>query len=129
MLGLLVALAAALVAAALYGLVTGLTKHEIGWAAVGVGYVIGVAAGRAGGRNPGVAIAGAVLALGSVYLGQLAGEAVIGAKDPGVGFGELFFHHFDLVQKVWRADADPLTSVFFAIAAFAAFSGAKRAAA
>ncbi|MEU6278950.1 hypothetical protein [Streptomyces sp. NPDC047028] len=128
-LGLIAAVAAALVVGALYGVVIGLTKHEIGWAAVGVGFVIGVAAGKAGGRNPVVAIAAAVLALGSVYLGQLVGEAMIGADLLHVSFSELFFQHFDLVQQGWKSDADPLTFVFFAIAAFAAFSGTKKAAA
>lgn len=128
-LGLAAALGAALVAAALYGVVIGLTKHEIGWAAVGVGFVIGLAAGKVGGRNPALGVVSAVLALGSVYIGQLVGEAMIGAKAVGVSFSELFFQHFGLVQDAWKADADPLTFVFFAIAAFAAFSGAKKASA
>jgi hypothetical protein len=119
---------AALVAAGVYGAVIGLTKHEIGWAAVGVGFVIGLAAGKLGGRNPVLPAVSAVLALGSVYLGQLIGEAMIGAKQVGVSFSELFFQHFSLVQEAWKAEADPLTFVFFAIAAFAAFSGAKKAA-
>ncbi|MGW1808001.1 hypothetical protein [Streptomyces sp. NPDC002078] len=128
-LGIVAAVAAAVVAAALYGLVIGATKHEIGYAAVGVGFVVGLAAGKAGGRNPALPVVSAILALGAVYIGQLVGEAMIGADQLHVGFNELFFQHFDVVQKVWKDDADPLTFVFFAIAAFAAFSGAKKAAA
>ncbi|MFG2603775.1 hypothetical protein ACGFT2_09530 [Streptomyces sp. NPDC048514] len=127
-LGLVAAVVAAVVVAGLYGLIIGATKHEIGWAAVGVGFVVGLAAGKAGGRNPALPVIGAVLALGSVYLGQLIGTAMIGADQLHVDFGELFFDHFDVVQKVWKEEADPLTFVFFAIAAFAAFSGAKKAA-
>ncbi|MEV6545108.1 hypothetical protein [Streptomyces sp. NPDC051665] len=127
-LGLLTAVAAALVAAGIYGFVIGTTKHEIGWAAVGVGFVIGLAAGKLGGRNPVLPVFSAVLALGAVYLGQLIGEAMIGADELGVNFSKVFFDHFDVVQDAWKADADPLTFVFFAIAAFAAFSGAKKAA-
>ncbi|MCS0600161.1 hypothetical protein NX794_02760 [Streptomyces sp. LP11] len=127
-LGLLAALAAAVVAGALYGLVIGATKHEIGWAAVGVGFVVGLAAGKTGGRNPALPVLAAALALGSVYLGQLVGEAMIVADHFHVGFGEVFFHHLDTVQKIWKEDADPLTFLFFAIAAFAAFSGSKKAA-
>ncbi|MET7572046.1 hypothetical protein ABZT04_26610 [Streptomyces sp. NPDC005492] len=126
-LGLVTAVVAALVAAGVYGVVIGVTKHEIGWAAVGVGFVIGLAAGKLGGRNPVLPVVSAVLALGSVYLGQLIGEAMIGAKDLGVSFSEVFFDHFDVVQEAWKAEADPLTFVFFAIAAFAAFSGTKKA--
>ncbi|MEU4929437.1 hypothetical protein AB0G54_23420 [Streptomyces yokosukanensis] len=120
---------AAVAAAALYGLVIGATKHEIGYAAVGVGFVVGLAAGKAGGRNPALPVISAVVALGSVYIGQLVGEAMIGAKAVHMGFSEVFFQHFDVVQQAWKQDADPLTFLFFAIAAFAAFSGAKKAAA
>jgi hypothetical protein len=127
-LGLVTAVAAALVAAGIYGFVIGTTKHEIGWAAVGVGFVIGLAAGRLGGRNPVLPVVSAVLALGAVYLGQLVGEAMIGADELGVNFSKVFFDHFDVVQEAWKADADPITFLFFAIAAFAAFSGAKKAA-
>ncbi|MGW2489713.1 hypothetical protein ACWCV9_21200 [Streptomyces sp. NPDC001606] len=126
--GLLAAVAAAVIAAAVYGIVIGLTKHEIGWAAVGVGFVIGLAAGKVGGRNPALAVVSALLALGSVYMGQLVGEAVIGANALDVSFTEVFFQHFDVVQEAWKQDADPLTFVFFAIAAAAAFSGTKKAA-
>ncbi|MFI9807707.1 hypothetical protein ACIHEJ_25645 [Streptomyces sp. NPDC052301] len=128
-LGLVAAVVAAVVTAGLYGLVIGATKHEIGYAAVGVGFVIGLAAGKAGGRNPALPVLSAVLALGSVYLGQLIGEAMIITKQLPVSFNELFFQHIDVVQEVWKKDADPLTFLFFAIAAFAAFSGAKKAAA
>ena len=127
-LGLVTAVVVALVAAGIYGVVIGTTKHEIGWAAVGVGFVIGLAAGKLGGRNPALPVVSAVLALGAVYLGQLVGEAMIGADELGVNFSKVFFDHFDVVQDAWKADSDPLTFVFFAIAAFAAFSGAKKAA-
>ncbi|MEU2928304.1 hypothetical protein ABZ636_25120 [Streptomyces sp. NPDC007251] len=128
-LGIVAAVVAAVVTATLYGLVIGATKHEIGYAAVGVGFVVGLAAGKAGGRNPALPVVSAILALGSVYVGQLVGEAMIGAGQLHVSFSELFFQHIDVVQKVWKEDADPLTFLFFAIAAFAAFSGAKKAAA
>lgn len=127
-LGLLTAVVAALVAAGVYGVVIGTTKHEIGWAAVGVGFVIGLAAGKLGGRNPVLPVVSAVLALGAVYLGQLVGEAMLIADEYGMNFSKVFFDHFGVVQDAWKADSDPLTFVFFAIAAFAAFSGTKKAA-
>ncbi|MGW1166627.1 hypothetical protein [Streptomyces sp. NPDC002550] len=128
-LGLVAAVVAALAAAALYGVVIGATKHEIGYAAVGVGFVVGVAAGKAGGRNPALPVVSAILALGAVYVGQLVGEAMIIADYVHAGFSEVFFGHLSLVQEAWKKDADPLTFLFFAIAAFAAFSGTKKAAA
>jgi hypothetical protein len=127
-LGLVTAVVAALVAAGIYGFVIGTTKHEIGWAAIGVGFVIGLAAGKLGGRNPVLPVVSAVLALGAVYVGQLVGEAMLVADEFGVNFSKVFFDHFGVVRDAWKADSDPLTFVFFAIAAFAAFSGTKKAA-
>jgi hypothetical protein len=127
-LGLAAAFVAAVVAAGVYGGVIGLTKREIGWAAVGVGFLIGLAAGRLGGRNPVLPVASAVLSLGAVYLGQLVGEAMLIADQVKVGFSEVFFQHLSVVQEAWKADADPLTFLFFAIAAYVAFTGAKKAA-
>lgn len=127
-LGLAAAFGAAVIVAGVYGVIIGLTKHEIGWAAVGVGFLIGLAAGRLGGRNPVLPVASAVLSLAAVYLGQLVGEAMLIADQVKVGFNEVFFQHLSVVQEAWKADADPLTFVFFAIAAYVAFTGAKKAA-
>lgn len=127
-LGVAAALVAALVAAGVYGAIIGATEHEVGWAAVGVGFIVGLAAGKAGGPNPALGAIGAVFSLGAVYLGQLVGEAMIAADKTALSFSEIFFDHFDLLQEAWKEDADAMTFVFFAIAAVAAFGGAKRAA-
>ncbi|MBB4983559.1 MULTISPECIES: hypothetical protein [Streptomyces] len=127
-LGLVAGLVAALVAAGVYGGIAGAIEREIGWAAVGVGFLVGFAAGKAGGNNPVLSVAGSVLSLGSVYLGQLVALSIIGAKALNVSATELFFEHFDVLTAAWKEDLDPLTFLFFGLAAFAAFSGAKKAA-
>ncbi|WP_329282072.1 hypothetical protein [Streptomyces sp. NBC_00691] len=126
-LGLVAALVAALVSAGVYGAVIGGLEREIGWAAVGVGFLTGLAAGKVGGRNPVLPIASAVLALGAVYLGQLLGIAILLSKELDVSVTELFFQEFGLLTEGWNATKDGLTFLFFGIAAFAAFSGAKKA--
>jgi hypothetical protein len=126
-LGLVATLGAGLVSAVLYGLVIGLTKHQIGYAAVGVGFLIGIAAGRAGGRSQSLPVVSVIVSVASVYLGQLIGTAMIMAKEFSVGFNEVFFEHLDVVQKLWKADADPLTFLFFAVAAYVAFQGTRKA--
>ncbi|GGU91663.1 hypothetical protein GCM10010275_30670 [Streptomyces litmocidini] len=128
-LGLVAGLVAALVAAGLYGGIAGAVEREIGWAAVGVGFLVGFAAGKAGGDNPVLSVVSAVFSLGSVYLGQLVALSVIGGKELGVSPTELLFQHFDVLTSAWKEDLDPLTFLFFGLAAFAAFSGAKKAAA
>ncbi|MFH8514931.1 hypothetical protein ACH4CE_07375 [Streptomyces gelaticus] len=127
-LGLVAAVVAAVVAAGIYGAIIGATKHEIGYAAVGVGFVVGFAAGKLGGRNPVLPVVSAVLSLVAVYFGQLLGKAMIAAKELPVTVSELFFDHFGLLNEAWKADSDFISYLFFAIAAVAAFSGAKKAA-
>ncbi|MDI9884039.1 hypothetical protein QMZ92_06430 [Streptomyces sp. HNM0645] len=126
-LGLVAALVAALVAGGVYGGVAGAIEREIGWAAIGVGFLVGFAAGKLGGRNAVLPVAGAVLALGAVYLGQLLAIAIIVGKELKVSASEMFFDNFGLMTDAWSASKDFMTFVFFALAAFAAFAGAKKA--
>ncbi|MDQ0964446.1 hypothetical protein QFZ66_008324 [Streptomyces sp. B4I13] len=127
-LGLVVAVAVALVSAGIYGAIVGATEYEIGYAAVGVGFVIGFAAGRIGGTNPVLPVVSALLSLGAVYLGQLIGIAMIGADELGVSATSLFTEHFDVLTEGWSETADAMTFLFLGIGAFAAFSGAKKGA-
>ncbi|MEU5435266.1 hypothetical protein AB0G73_18065 [Streptomyces sp. NPDC020719] len=126
--GLVAAFVAAVVCAGVYGGILGATKHEIGYAAVGVGFVVGWAAGRVGGRNPALPVLSAVLALGSVYAGGMLGEAIIASKVLHVDATDLLMNHLSMVNELWKADADPLTFLFFGIAAAAAFTGSKKGA-
>ncbi|MEU8616781.1 hypothetical protein [Streptomyces sp. NPDC048623] len=126
-LGIVAAVVAALVAGGVYGAIAGGIEREIGWAAVGVGFLVGFAAGKAGGRNPALPVISAVLSLGAVYLGQLVALAIIGGKELHVSATTIFFDHFDVLTQAWKEDLDPLTFLFFALAAFAAFSGSKKA--
>ncbi|PVE10050.1 hypothetical protein [Streptomyces scopuliridis] len=127
-LGLVTALVAALVAGGVYGGIAGAIEREIGWAAIGVGFLVGFAAGKVGGPNPVLPIASAVLSLGAVYLGQLLGIAISVAKELNVSATDVFLDNFGLLTEAWNEGKDIMTFLFFALAAFAAFSGAKKAA-
>ncbi|MEU3221796.1 hypothetical protein ABZ695_01390 [Streptomyces sp. NPDC006976] len=127
-LGAVVALVAALVAAGIYGAIIGATKHEIGYAAVGVGAIVGFAAGKLGGRNPALPFISGAFALVGVYLGQLLGEAIIISKQLPLSVTDIFLDHFSDLNTVWKEDADFLSYVFFAIAAVVAFSTARKTA-
>lgn len=63
---------AAVVGAALWAAVATVGNLEIGWAAWGVGVLIGFTALKAGGRGPAMAVACAVMALLSIYAGKMA---------------------------------------------------------
>ncbi|MBL1288251.1 hypothetical protein ACFTXO_14110 [Streptomyces sp. NPDC057067] len=126
-LGVLTALGTAIVAAILYGVIAGSIEREVGYAAVGVGFLVGFAASKVGGANPLVAVVSAVFSLGAVFLGQLVGMSMILADGLGVGFSEVFFDHFGDLLNVWKHEADFMTYLFLALGPIAAFGGAKRA--
>lgn len=126
-LGIVAAIVAGLVAAGAYGAIGGAIEREIGYAAIGVGFLVGFAAAKVGGRNPALPVISAVLALGAVYLGQLVAIAVIFTKLGDLSFTEYFFNHFSDLTKVWKEAADFMSYVFLAIGAAAAFAGAKKA--
>ncbi|MFJ6849426.1 hypothetical protein ACIQM3_02640 [Streptomyces sp. NPDC091271] len=126
-LGVLAALGAAIVAAILYGVLAGSIEREVGYAAIGVGFLVGFAASKIGGANPAVLGASAVFSLVAVFLGQLIGMSMILADGLGVGFSEVFFDHFSDVLDIWKEEADFMTYLFLLLGPVASFGGAKRA--
>jgi len=62
---------AAVLAAALWAVVTWLTDYEVGYFAIGVGFIVGLAAARAGGRGTAVATGAAGLTILAVLGGKL----------------------------------------------------------
>ncbi|MGY0024452.1 hypothetical protein [Streptomyces sp. cg35] len=127
-LGIVAAVVLALVTAWIYGAVMKATEHEIGYAAVAVGAVIGFAAGKIGGRNQVLPFVCAVLALGAVYLGQLTGYAMAIAEIGNVSFIDILTDHFGDLNEGWKHEADFLTYLFLVIGAVAAFGSSKKAA-
>ncbi|MEU0128550.1 MULTISPECIES: hypothetical protein [unclassified Streptomyces] len=127
-LGLLAALGAAVVAAILYGLLAGSIEREVGYAAVGVGFLIGFAASKAGGPLPAVSVVSAVVALGAVLMGQLIGMAMIVAEANGVGFSEVFFDRFGDLFNAWKELSDFMTYLFLVLGPIGAIGGARKGA-
>ncbi|MEU3556008.1 hypothetical protein [Streptomyces fragilis] len=128
-LGAVAALVTGLVAAVIYGLIMGKAEVEVGYAAVGVGALVGLVSGKVAGGNPVTAIIGAIVSLGAVYLGQLIGYSVSAADQTtllGANFFEVLTGHFDIIQQVWSEELDLLTIAFIAFGGFAAFSVAKK---
>lgn len=126
-LAIVVAVGATVVAALVYGLIIKSTKHELGWVAMGVGALIGLAIGRIGGRNPLLHVLGIPLALLGVYLGQMYGIALLASGD-GMSTTDIFLHHFSLLQKAWKESMDGKDVLFFILAGLEAFVIARRVA-
>ncbi|MCX4788771.1 MULTISPECIES: hypothetical protein [unclassified Streptomyces] len=127
-LGLLTAVVTAVVAAFLYGVIAGAIDREIGYIAVGVGFLVGFATSKVGGQNPVLPVVSAVLSVGAVYLGQLVGVAIALSDLVHQSASSLFFDHFDVLTKAWNAGSDFKTYLFLLLAAVAAIGGAKKAA-
>ncbi|SHK62377.1 hypothetical protein [Actinacidiphila paucisporea] len=128
-LGVAAGIAAALIAAVIYGLLIKGTKHEIGYAALAVGAVVGFALAKVGGRNPALPFIGVPLALLGVYLGQLFGIALLISDISGApGVVSLFTDHFSALQDTWKHAMDGKDYFFFAIAGIEGFVVTKRVA-
>ncbi|MGC5343343.1 hypothetical protein ACPXCE_06785 [Streptomyces sp. DT24] len=127
-LGLVTALVAAVVGAILYGVIGGAIEREIGYLAIGVGFLVGFASAKVGGPKPVLPVVGAVLSLGAVYLGQLIAISMVVSDKLSVSFTDIFFDRFSAVTDAWSESADVKTYIFLVLGAAAAFAGAKKAA-
>ncbi|MFD5146959.1 hypothetical protein [Streptomyces sp. NPDC058401] len=126
-LGILAAFVAALAAAAAYGGIMNAIDREIGYAAVGVGALVGFAAGKIGGRNPVLPVVGAVLAVVSVFLGELFFYALAVAGAAGVGLGEVLSSlGVSGLIDIWNEQADIKSVLFLALGAFTGYGSAKK---
>ncbi|MFF3212312.1 hypothetical protein ACFYYB_16790 [Streptomyces sp. NPDC002886] len=126
-LGIAAALVAALAAAAAYGGIMNAIGRELIYAAVGVGALVGFAAGKLGGRNPILPVVGAVLAVVSVFLGELFYYALALAGATGIGLGDVLdtLGVSGLVD-VWKEGTDVKGILVLALGAFTGFSAAKK---
>ncbi|CAM5552161.1 hypothetical protein SAVIM338S_04481 [Streptomyces avidinii] len=126
-LGIAAALVAALAAAAAYGGIMNAIEREIGYAAVGVGALVGFAAGKLGGRNPVLPVVGAILAVASVFLGELFFYALALAGAANVGLGEVLSTvGVSGLVDIWKEEADVMSILFLALGAFTGYGSAKK---
>ncbi|MFD7029704.1 hypothetical protein ACFWAR_16850 [Streptomyces sp. NPDC059917] len=129
-LGIVAAVVAALVAAAAYGGIMNAIDREFGYAAVGVGALVGIAAGKLGGRNPLLPVLAGALSVGAVYAGQLFYLALVYARLQHVGVADVLdTPGIDGLAEFWSKGADLMEYLFLALGAFAGFTTARKTAA
>ena len=91
LMGLVGGVLAMLISAATWGIITYFTEYQIGWMAIGVGFLVGFAIRFLGkGKTVTFGIAGAVLALLGCLLGNLLFYSAIIAREEGMPFLEVF---------------------------------------
>lgn len=128
LMGLIGGAVAMLVGAIAWGAVTYFTEYQIGWLAIGVGFLVGIAIKFFGkGKTMMFGISGAVLALVGCLLGNLMFYAGVIAREQGVSFLEVFFYlalsPADVIE-VFTIAFDFMDLFFYALAAYAGFSTA-----
>lgn len=128
-LGVVAAVVAALVTAGVYGAIIGATGYQVGYAAVGVGALVGFAAGKVGGANPLLPVLSVVLALAAVFAGQIYGIAWIAGDELQVGTLDVLKLGVSPLVDAWKEASSPMTYLFLAIGGYAAFQTARKTAA
>ena len=113
-------IAAALIGAALWAMVTVITNLQIGLVAVGVGYVVGQAVKTAGhGIDTRFGVLGALCALLGCVLGNAFSGLAFFAEGRHLGLAELLaVMSPDLVVRLMIAFASPMDLLFYGIAIY-----------
>lgn len=119
-LGLAAGLVAALIGAALWAGITIVTKYQIGWMAVGVGFLVGFAVRQFGrGIEPRFGYLGAALALLGCGLGNLFAVLGIVAGHEHVSFFTLLGRvRWTAVPQIMAATFSPMDVLFYGIALY-----------
>jgi hypothetical protein len=120
----LAGLGVAVAGSVVWGLVAYVAKHQFSLLAVVLGFAVGAAVFRVGGRkrNTGLAVAGAVLAVFGCALGSLVAEIMI-LRGHGVPLG-LIMSHLDLVLREYPSAVGGLGLFFWVIAALYGYRNA-----
>ncbi len=121
--GVLAGTGAALAGAAVWAVVTVVTQYQIGWMAVGVGFLVGIAVRQFGkGIDKTFGVVGAVLALVGCLLGNLFAVCGMIAAEEGVGFLEVVSGlNAEIVMELMSATFSPMDLLFYGIAVYEGF--------
>lgn len=102
---------AANIGAVIWAVITKITGYQIGWMAIGVGFLVGYAVKMTGnGSTYSFGVAGAVLALAGCIAGNMLAIAVI--------VGQM---HMDTILFLMKKTFSPMDLVFYGLAVYAGF--------
>ena len=117
---------AMLVNAVIWGAVTYFTEYQIGWMAIGVGYLVGIAVKFFGkGKTMIFGISSAGLALLGCALGNLLFYSGVIAREESAAFLEVFFFFLfspAAAVELFTLAFDFMDILFYALAAYVGFS-------
>lgn len=111
---------AAVVAAGIWAVLTAVTEYQIGFMAIGVGFLVGIAMRMVGkGIEPVFGIVGAALSLIGCLIGNLLTMTWFIAASEGVSYGEMLGALTPaLAVEIMTGTFDPMDLVFYGIAVY-----------
>lgn len=128
LMGLIGGTLAMVASAIVWGAISYFTEYQIGWMAIGVGFLVGVAIKFFGkGKSITFGLSGAILALVGCLLGNLIFYSGILAHEEGVSFLRVFFLLLfspAAAIEVFSVAFSFMDLLFYALAAYAGFSTA-----
>jgi hypothetical protein len=128
LMGLIGGVIAMLVSSIVWGAISYFTEYQIGWMAIGVGFLVGIAIKFFGrGKSLTFGISGALLALTGCLLGNLLFYAGVIATEQSVSFLEVFFLLLlspAAAIEVFTIAFDFMDILFYALAVYVGFSTA-----
>ena len=124
-LAIVAGIGAMLLLVVVYAAIIDATKHDYTYMALGVGLVLGLVLAKVGGRHPSLPVVALVLALLAIFLGEMAGMALLLHSQEGVGYGTVMSHLGDLFSA-WKATRNATGVFFFVIGGVEAFIFTRR---
>lgn len=124
-LAIVAGIGAMLLLVVVYAGIVDATKHDYSYMALGVGLVLGLVLAKVGGRHPSLPVVALVLALLAIFLGEMAGIALLLHGQEGVGYGTIMSHLGDLFSA-WKATRNTAGVFFFVIGGVEAFVFTRR---
>lgn len=121
-------LAAAVFGAGVWAAVTVITEYQIGWMAIGIGFLVGISMRMVGkGLDQIYGITGAILSLIGCALGNLLTVTYFIAESEGYEYGELLEQMtLPLAIEFMSLTFNPMDLIFYAIAVYFGYKYAFR---
>ncbi|WP_440066010.1 hypothetical protein [Streptosporangium sp. OZ121] len=122
--GIVAGLLATVAGAAAYGALIAFSGYEIGFAAVGVGLLVGLAMIAVRPTSPVLPPLAAFLSLAGAALGQIAGAVIVWVRLSGEDYGSAVVRVLDAFPDAIRSA--PMALLFWVVAAYAGFGFVNR---
>jgi len=111
---------AAAVGATIWGIITAVTNYQIGWMAVGVGFLVGYAVRLSGkGIDKAFGVVGAVLSILGCVAGNLLTVCILISRHQHIPLLQLLSRlNPEIVIEIMKATFNPMDVLFYAIAVY-----------